>query len=76
MTLTIGRVAKGAVVGVQTIRYYDHRSQSGGGAPEIAVTGRDSEIFRAKARALRDACKHARPDFFTIMEGEHDVRPI
>lgn len=34
------------------------------------------EVFGAKARLLRDAREHARPELFAIREGEDHVRPI
>lgn len=34
------------------------------------------EIFGRKPGVLRDPRQHLRPDFFAVMEGEHEIGPV
>ena len=35
-----------------------------------------SQVVRRQPGIFCDSGKHARADFFTIMEGEHEIRPV
>ena len=43
--------------------------------PRASAIASKLQIFRPQARVLGYACQHARSEFFTIVEGEHEIGP-